>query len=61
MKGNRTDVEGKLQQEVKVETEGSFQQEVLRRVVKRTEEAKAEKERGGNLMDACSNMGGWLD
>lgn len=39
----------------------SPQQHALARVVKRTEEAKAEKERGWNLMDACSNMGGWLD
>lgn len=33
----------------------------LERVERRTAEAKAEKDRGGNLMDACSNMGGWLD
>lgn len=36
-------------------------EEALERVKRRTAEAKAEKDRGGNLMDACSNMGGWLD
>lgn len=57
----KVEAEGKLQQEAKVETKGSLQQEALKRVIKRTEEAKAEKERGWNLMDACSNIGGWLD
>lgn len=41
---------------------GSPQQQALARVVKRTEEAKAEKERGGNLMDACSTWAaGWTE
>lgn len=49
------------EREGKREAEGTLQQEALKRVEKRIEEAKAEKERGWNLMDACSNMGGWLD
>lgn len=41
--------------------ECNHHKKALERVERRTAEAKAEKDRGGNLMDACSNMGGWLD
>ena len=39
----------------------SPQQRALARVERRIAESIAEKNAGWNVMDACSNHGGWLD
>lgn len=39
----------------------SPQQQALARVERRIAESIAEKNAGWNVMDACSNHGGWLD